>query len=73
MKTTTIGFIILITGLLITLYTGFNYITKGKLLSIDNVRVTNVKEHTAFGSPFFGITMVAIGGIIFLSGKRKDF
>ncbi len=65
------GLIILIIGLLMTLYTGFNYVTREKLVDIGDVQITHDKNHTANWSPFVGIGVMVIGGVVFLSGKKK--
>ncbi len=71
MNAKTIGIIILVIGLLMTLYTGFNYVTKEKVVDIGSVEITADKEHTASWSPFIGIGVMVIGGVVFLYGKKK--
>jgi len=71
MNAKTIGLIILVIGLLMTLYTGFNYVTKEKVVDIGSVEITADKEHTASWSPFIGIGVMVIGGVVFLYGKKK--
>lgn len=71
MNVKTIGLTIAAIGLLMTLYTGFNYVTREKVVDIGSVQITRDKEHTANWSPFFGIGVMVIGGIVFLSGKKK--
>ena len=71
MNAKTIGLIIIGIGLIMTLYTGFNYVTKEKVVDIGDVEITADKEHTASWSPFIGIGVMIIGGVVFLAGKRK--
>jgi len=71
MNAKTIGIIIFVIGLLMTLYTGFNYVTKEKVVDIGSVEITADKEHTASWSPFIGIGVMVIGGVVFLYGKKK--
>jgi LPXTG-motif cell wall-anchored protein len=54
-----------------TLYTGFNYVTKEKIVDIGGVELTADKDHTANWSPFIGIGIMVIGGVVFLYGKKK--
>ena len=54
-----------------TLYTGFNYVTREKVVDIGSVQITRDKEHTASWSPLIGIGVMVIGGVVFLSGKKK--
>lgn len=71
MNIKTIGLVILVIGLLMTLYTGFNYVTREKVVDVGSVEITADKEHTASWSPFIGIGAMVIGGVIYLSGKKK--
>lgn len=71
MNTKTTGFIILMIGLLMSLYTGFNYVTREKVVDIGSIEITKDNEHTANWSPFIGIEVMVIGGIVFISGKKK--
>ena len=71
MNAKTIGLIIIAIGLIMTLYTGFNYVTKEKIVDIGSVEITADKDHTARWSPFIGIGIMLIGGVAFLYGKKK--
>jgi len=71
MNAKTIGLIIIAIGLIMTLYTGFNYVTKEKVVDIGSVEITADKDHTASWSPFIGIGVMVIGGVVFLYGKKK--
>lgn len=67
----TLGIIIMVIGLLMTIYTGYNYVTREKIVEIGNLEITADKEHTTSWSPFIGIGIIVIGGVVFLSGKKK--
>jgi len=71
MNAKTIGLTILIIGLLMSLYTGFNYVTREKVVDIGDIEITADKNHTASWSPFIGIGVMVIGGVVFLYGKKK--
>ena len=71
MNIKTIGLIILVIGLLMTLYTGFNYVTREKVVDLGSIEITKDKDHTANWSPFIGLGVMVIGGVIYLSGKKK--
>jgi hypothetical protein len=49
------GLIILVIGLLLTAYTGFNFITKEKVVDIGKVEITRDKDHDVTWSPIVGI------------------
>ncbi len=71
MNAKTIGLIIIAIGLIMTLYTGFNYVTKEKVVDIGSVEITADKDHTTSWSPFIGVGVMVIGGVVFLYGKKK--
>ncbi len=71
MNKKTIGIIIMAVGLLMTLYTGFNYVTREKMVDIGDVHMSMDENHTTNWSPFIGIGIMVIGGVVFLSGKKK--
>lgn len=71
MNAKTIGVIIMAIGLLMTLYTGFNYVTREKLVDIGDVHMSMDQNHTTNWSPFIGIGVIVIGGVVFLAGKKK--
>ena len=71
MNKKTIGIIIIIIGLLMTLYTGFNYVTREKIVNMGDVHMTMDENHTTNWTPYLGIGIMVIGGVVFFSGKKK--
>ena len=71
MNAKTIGLVIAVIGLIMTLYTGFTYVTREKIVDIGSVEITADKDHTANWSPFIGIGIMVIGGVVFLFGKKS--
>jgi LPXTG-motif cell wall-anchored protein len=71
MNKKTIGIIIIIIGLLMTLYTGFNYVTREKIVDMGDVHMTMDENHTTNWTPYLGIGIMVIGGVVFFSGKKK--
>lgn len=67
----TAGIILLVVGLLMTLYTGFTYITKEKVVDIGSLEITSDKEHSVNWQPYFGIGIMALGGAFLLFGNKK--
>lgn len=66
-----IGIIVFIVGLGITLITGFNYITREKVVDIGNIKISRNKNHTVQWSPILGIALMSVGGGVFLFGLKK--
>ncbi len=68
----TAGIVILIIGLIMTLYTGFTYVTKEKVADVGPIEVTKEKEHGTSWSPYLGIGLIIIGGGMTVLGSRKQ-
>ena len=63
----------MVIGLVMTLYTGFNYVTREKVVDLGNVEITADKDNTVSWGPFVGIGVIVIGGVVFLAGRKKQF
>ena len=71
MNAKTIGIIIMVIGLVMTLYTGFNYVTEEKVVDVGGIEITADKNNTVSWGPFVGIGVIVIGGVVFLAGRKK--
>ncbi len=71
MNTKKIGIIIMIIGLVMTLYTGFNYVTREKVLDIGDIEISADKNHSVSWDSFIGVGIMVIGGVVFLAGKKN--
>ncbi len=68
----TAGIVILIIGLLLTIFTTFNYFTREKVVDIGKVEITANKRHHVAWSPFVGLAVMVAGGVVLLmASKRK--
>jgi len=68
----TAGIIILILGLLMTLYTGFTYVTKDKVVELGDLVLTKDKEHSVNWQPYLGIGVMIIGGVVLIMSRKKS-
>jgi hypothetical protein len=66
-----IGLILLVLGVLLSVYSGFNFITKEKVVDIGDIQITADKNHNIVWSPIIGITLLVIGGGFLLFGSSK--
>jgi formate-dependent nitrite reductase membrane component NrfD len=67
----TAGIILLILGLVMTLYTGFTYITKDKVVEVGDLVITKDKEHSVNWQPYLGIGVMIIGGVVLIMSRKK--
>jgi hypothetical protein len=72
MLTKSIGAVIFIVGFIFMLYTGLGFITKEKVFEVGEFQVTKNKENSFSGSPLIGLGAMVLGGIIFVSGSRRN-
>jgi hypothetical protein len=68
----TAGIIILIIGLLMTVYTGFTYVTKEKVVKLGELEITKDDQHTVNWQPYVGIGTMVIGGVVLIFGRKKS-
>jgi len=65
------GLAILIVGILLTLITGFNYVTEETVVETGNINITQDKNHGISWSPLLGVAIIFLGGLIFVRGVKK--
>jgi len=70
MKTKTLGIVVAILGILMIIYTGFNYITTEKVVDIGPMKMTFEENHPVQWSPIIGIVLL-VGGIVLVALDRK--
>ncbi len=65
------GIVILIIGLIITIFTGFSYFTREKVVDIGELEITANKRHNLSWSPLIGVAVMAVGAGVYLVGLKK--
>jgi hypothetical protein len=68
----TAGIIILIVGLLMTVYTGFTYVTKEKVVDLGKLEITRDDQHSINWQPYVGIGVMVVGGALLVLGRKKS-
>lgn len=67
-----LGIVLIVLGLVLTIYTGFSYFQKEKVVDLGKVEITADKKKNVVWSPIIGIVVMGIGGIIlWTSNKNK--
>ena len=59
----TIGIVLIVIGIAMMVYTGFNYVTKEKVVDIGPIQINAEKNHTVQWPPVVGVILI-IGGIV---------
>lgn len=65
------GLIIIILGLLLTIFTAITFFTREKVVDLGSLKITANKPHHLTWSPLIGIAVMAAGGIMFLIPSKK--
>jgi membrane-associated HD superfamily phosphohydrolase len=68
----TAGIILLVIGLIMTLYTGFTYVTKEKVVELGDLKITRDDEHSVNWQPYVGIGVMVIGGVVLILSRKKS-
>lgn len=67
----TIGIILIIIGLLMIVYTGFNYVTEKKVVDVGPIEINAEKNHPVQWSPIVGVVLLVGGIIVVATGRSK--
>ena len=62
---------ILIVGLLMTLYSGFTYVTKEKAVDNGDLEITMDDTRAVNWQPYVGIGTMVVGGVVLILGRKK--
>lgn len=65
------GIIIIIVGLVLTIFTATTYFTKEKVVDIGKIEITRNKPHSLKWSPLIGIAVMAVGGVVLWRSNKK--
>lgn len=70
MQTKTIGIAIIIIGIIMMIYTGFNYVTTEKVVDLGPIEINKQTNYPVQWSPIIGGVLL-IGGIVILALDKK--
>jgi LPXTG-motif cell wall-anchored protein len=66
----TLGIVLVVIGLFMMIYTGFNYVSKEKVVDLGPIKINKETNHPVQWSPIMGVLLLA-GGIAFYVTKKK--
>lgn len=65
------GIVLIIIGLILTIITGFKFFTKKEIVDIGNVEISKSEPHKVNWSPYVGVGVMVLGGILLIASKRN--
>jgi len=65
------GIIILIIGLALTIFTTVTFFTREKIVDMGEIQISANKRHNVNWSPFIGLAVMAVGGVLMLVPSKK--
>ncbi|MET7028224.1 LPXTG cell wall anchor domain-containing protein [Sediminicola luteus] len=71
MQKKTIGLVLIVLGILMMAYTGFNFVTKEKVVDFGPIEISQKTNHPVQWSPILGVALL-IGGTFLTLSKKKD-
>ncbi len=66
----TIGIVLIGLGIIMMIYTGFNYVTKEKVVDLGPIQINADKNHPVQWSPIVGLVLI-VGGIVVVAVDKK--
>ncbi len=72
MKTKNAGIVLVIIGIIMMAYTGFNYVTTKKVVDIGPIQINKEENHPVSWSPIIGVILLAGGIVIIATSKNKS-
>jgi len=66
-----IGIVLIIIGIIMIIYTGFNYVTTEKVVDLGPIKINAEKNHPVQWSPIVGVVLLVGGIVVMVTGKDK--
>ena len=70
MNTRTLGILLAVIGILMIVYTGFNYVTTEEVVHMGPIHVNAQKNHPVQWSPIVGVLLL-VGGVLVIALNKK--
>jgi len=67
----TLGLVLIGIGIIMMIYTGFDYVSTEKIVDLGPIEINAEKNHPVIWSPLVGIVLI-VGGIVVFAINRKN-
>lgn len=68
----TFGIILIVIGAMMTIFTGFNVITKKEVVDLGSVEINKEEKTPIYWSPITGGVILAVGVVILIVSKKRQ-
>jgi hypothetical protein len=65
-----LGIVLIVIGIVMMIFTGFNYVTKKNVVDIGPVEINKSENHPVQWSPIVGGVLLAAGFVLVLTAKK---
>jgi len=66
-----IGIILIVIGAIMMMVTGFNYVTRERVVDIGDLKIDANENHHVEWPPIFGGALLTAGLVVIVLGKKK--
>lgn len=66
-----IGIIVLVLGIIMTVFTGFNIVTKKEVVDIGPLEINKEEKTPIYWSPITGGILIVVGAIVLVVDRRR--
>lgn len=73
MKSRTFGIALIIVGIMMLVYTGFNFVTTKRVVDIGAIKIDKEKTHHVQWPPIIGVVILISGVLVVASSAKKNF
>jgi len=67
-----LGIVLVVIGLIMMIWTGFNYVTRERVVDVGPVHIDANKDHPVQWSPILGGVILAAGIVVMVANKGKN-
>ncbi len=71
MPTKKLGIVFIILGIIMMIYTGFNFVTTEKVVDMGPIEINQEKNHPIQWSPIVGLALL-VGGIVLVATDKRN-
>jgi len=66
-----IGIVLILIGVIMIIYTGFNYVTTERVVDLGPLKINAEKNHPVQWSPIVGVILLVGGIVVLVTSKNK--